>query len=935
MRYDFTVPYNDTPVYAFHNSLPFLHDTVIKEPHNAFLRPFIADPPTTTLQRLKGLTTGTLPTFIDAGENFAGSALEEDNLLMQLRDAGKKIVHLGDDTWTDLFPGYFEEGISRAWHSLTTWDLHTVDNGVIEHIFPLLRLPETKKQWDVMFAHLLGVDHAGHRYGPNHPAMTAKLKQMDVMLRDVVETLDDETLLVVMGDHGMDQKGDHGGESDDEVEAALWMYSRKGIFGRTDPAFDAPPATAKERPVNQIDLVPTLALLLGLPIPFNNLGAPIEEAFSGAKKNMWENLAKVSRITAAGIKRYQAAYYLKRGVEESTRIGSSQSLWEKADKGLISSGARSKMAKETYEDFSNFQVEALRILREQWSRFNVPSMLLGIGLMAAGLVALLVYANARADDDYRVQNEELEKVETQLELEDFKKGVILAEETGYKKVLIAAAGGAAAGSITGIVIGYLSGQETFRDSAIGGAAIGSLAGFLLLQSLLQFSNNLPRSFWAWLAVIFTVSQSVGFASNSFTIWEDSMLLYFLSTLGFIAAISSMRLEQIADRTLAVYHSLMFVGLGWVASFSKLCRDEQMPYCSSTYYASSTSSTAAPWQLIICLILTVFLPAIIKSFYASSRSYEGFAPAWIGWVMRFGLILNALFWILDTADDDDWFSSVPEGKLKDIRIPIAFTVFGLSLVAGPLAYRLATPCVSITSVNVPSSSPSSPTQSKPTILILGYGNVHGTLYMLLPVSLLLSLLLVQKPMGQSALSLMLWQTLSLLEILDLNSLTIRNSPLGPLALALLSSFHFFKTGHQYALSTIQWHTAYIPFYNIVYPWSPLLIVWNTFGATILGTALLPAVVLWKREVKDRKGRESMLRSLGRQYARYLAYWVTVALATMCWAGWLRRHLMLYRIFCPRFLGAVAGLLVVDVVGLVVVMGGVRRSAVGVGRVFGWG
>ena len=31
---------------------------------------FMADPPTTTMQRLKALTTGTMPTFIDASANF-------------------------------------------------------------------------------------------------------------------------------------------------------------------------------------------------------------------------------------------------------------------------------------------------------------------------------------------------------------------------------------------------------------------------------------------------------------------------------------------------------------------------------------------------------------------------------------------------------------------------------------------------------------------------------------------------------------------------------------------------------------------------------------------------------------------------------------------------------------------------------------------------
>jgi phosphatidylinositol glycan class O len=94
-----------------------LYELAEKHPENALLLPFIADPPTTTLQRLKGLTTGTLPTFIDAGSNFAGTAIDEDNLIAQARNAGKTVVHLGDDTWHSLYPGYFEPNLTRAYDS--------------------------------------------------------------------------------------------------------------------------------------------------------------------------------------------------------------------------------------------------------------------------------------------------------------------------------------------------------------------------------------------------------------------------------------------------------------------------------------------------------------------------------------------------------------------------------------------------------------------------------------------------------------------------------------------------------------------------------------------------------------------------------------------------------------------------------------------------
>jgi phosphatidylinositol glycan class O len=934
LRYDFTVPFNNSAgeAQAFHNALPFLYETAVNEPQNAFLLPFIADPPTTTLQRLKGLTTGTLPTFIDAGSNFAGTAIEEDNLLMQLRDAGSKIVHLGDDTWTALFPGYFEEGISRAYDSLNVWDLHTLDNGVIEHIMPLLG-KERAEAWDVMFAHCLGVDHAGHRYGPNHPAMTAKLQQMDGFLRDVVEALDEDTLLVVMGDHGMDGKGDHGGESDDEVEAALWMYSKKGVFGRTDPAYITPPATAKIRPVNQIDLVPTLALLLGLPIPFNNLGRPIEEAFTGKNGNAWENLAAVAKMSAAGINRYQAAYFIARGINETKIEGSPYDLWQKAGQIPNSKAGKDQMWKDLYQAFSAYEEETLQVCRDLWARFDVKSMILGIGILAAGLLALMSYANGNAEDGAAVDDPELDLAELQLELENFEKGStgVGEEETSSRRLVRGALIGTGLGALASPTFWIMFGGESLMDFGLAVASITGLVGVLYQEcrTRMQFSNPLPTTFWGWLAVVFTISQSIGFASNSYTIWEDSILLFFISSFGLVTAASSFRLENLPDRTLGVYHSVIFVVLGWVASFSKLCREEQMPYCRSTYYSSATSSTSAPWQLVIPFIIAIFLPSIIKSYYVGSRSYEGFAPIWIGWAFRLGLILSATFWTLDAADDGEWFPNLAAGTLKNLRIPIAQTVFAVAIGAGTTAFGYAPPCVSISTTAAPTPNSQIVNSKGATVTILGFANTHGTRYFLLVINILLCVLMVQKPMGAGTIALMTWQILSLVEILDVNALTA--SPIGPVILALLGSFYFFKTGHQATLSSIQWESAFIPFHYIRYPYSPILVALNSFGAQILAAASVPLIVLWKQ--KPRK--KCILRAVAAALAWHLAYYVVIGLATTMWAGYLRRHLMLYRIFSPKFMAAAFVLLVVDLVGILVALMGVRWNTSSVGEVFGWG
>ena len=563
LRYDFTVPFEPTvedPAQAFHNALPFLWETAVREPNNAFLLPFIADPPTSTLQRLKGLTTGTLPTFIDIGSNFAGTAINEDNLLMQMRDQGKRIVHLGDDTWTALFPGYFEGNLSRAYDSLNVWDLHSVDNGVNEHIFPLLE-KNLSPQWDIMIGHYLGVDHAGHRYGPNHPAMKAKLEQMDKVLRNLVAKLDDDTLLVVMGDHGMDPKGDHGGESDDEVQAALWMYSKKGVFGRTQPSFSTPPKHAKERPVDQIDLVPTLALLLGLPIPFNNLGKPIEEAFAGKKGNSWENLANVVRTTAAGIKRYQAAYFAARGIDESTIDGSPRALWSLAENTLDKSG-KQQMWQDVYTTFSAYQEETLRVCRDLWARFDVPSMCLGIGILAAGVLSLMLFANGNTDEETAViEDPELIRSKWQLEIDEFARGNLPAdvEETTSRSLVRGALLGSLLGVAAGPSIWIATGGGTLLDFGLALTSVSGLLGVIYqdMRRRMAFGSPFPTSFWGWLAAIFTVSQSIGFASNSYTIWEDLITLFFISTFGVAAAASSLRLDKKFDVTLGVYHSIVF------------------------------------------------------------------------------------------------------------------------------------------------------------------------------------------------------------------------------------------------------------------------------------------------------------------------------------------------------------------------------------------
>lgn len=919
LRYDFTIPSHDPEKsHHFLNAIPILYETALNTPKNAFLRPFIADPPTTTLQRLKGLTTGTLPTFVDAGSNFAGTAIDEDNLVAQLKDAGKRVVHLGDDTWHALFPGYFEPNLTHAYDSFNVWDLHTVDNGVNEHIFPLMH-PDNTSKWDVIFGHYLGVDHAGHRYGPDHPAMATKLNQMDGVFRRMIEELDDSTLLVVMGDHGMDSKGDHGGESDDEVEAALWMFSKQVVFGRTSPAFAVPPATAKDRPVAQIDLVPTLSLLLGLPIPFNNLGAPIEEAFAGEMGDDYANLATVSRLTAAQIHRYQHEYALARGFDNSTRA-SSLGLWKQANDAWAvfddTKSATQAMLTNAYSAFSAYQQGTLNICRALWARFDIPRMINGVTILASALVLLGLYARGIQGD-----RSELTPVL-------------------FTRSLLGGVLGGALGFVSTLILPTVPRDHIYVYSTAMGSILGMANAFWFLRR--RLTSPFPNSVWGWTSVTFTVALSAGFAANSFTIWEDEILLYFLGTFGVLMALVSLRQGSTVDRALGCYHSVLFTVLLRVASLSRLCREEQMPYCKSTFYASATSSTSATWQLVIPYVVALLLPTFIRGYYSGTRSLQGSVVLWLDFALRFGLLLSAAYWTLDAADNGAWLPDYEE-EIKTSKTIIAQIVIAIAIAFGYTMFIWSKPFLAIETTPRPNLPPSAATTGKgkdkdaatisegttSSLTILGYANVHGSRYAFLITVWLLLCTLLQKPMGVGALGICCWQIFSLLEMLDANNL--RNSSIGPVILGLLGSFHFFTTGHQATLSAIQWDVAFLASRTIHYPWSPLLVILNSFGAQILCVVAVPAVALWKQPPK----KTGLLGDVAQCLATHVLFYAVVGLATTCWAGHLRRHLMLYRIFSPKFMQSALVLVVVEVVGVCVGLVGVRTSRLSVGEVFGFG
>lgn len=196
-----------------------------------------AAPPTVTMPRVKGLTSGSVPSFLDLILNFAesdtsSSLATQDTWLAQIKahlhpgEKEGKLVFYGDDTWLKLFPDFFArtDGTSSFFVS----DFTEVDNNVTRHLPHELNQPD----WDAMIMHYLGLDHIGHKSGPLSPNMLPKQREMDEIVTSIYEAIDElphlqNTLLVLAGDHGMNSAGNHGGSAAGETSPALVFISPK------------------------------------------------------------------------------------------------------------------------------------------------------------------------------------------------------------------------------------------------------------------------------------------------------------------------------------------------------------------------------------------------------------------------------------------------------------------------------------------------------------------------------------------------------------------------------------------------------------------------------------------------------------------------------------------------------------------------------------
>ncbi|KAG7290298.1 hypothetical protein NEMBOFW57_000297 [Staphylotrichum longicolle] len=425
--YDAVTEYGEPPAAPFDKLVFVVIDALRRLIRNGAAIPFTAHAtsPTVTMPRLKAITTGSIPSFLDVVLNLdegdeSSSLASQDTWLAQMKAKGTgKLVMYGDDTWLKLFPGTFDRAEGTT--SFFVSDFTEVDNNVTRHVADELK----SEDWNTLVLHYLGLDHIGHKGGPKSPHMVVKQREMDGIVRQIYTAIESEdhlrsTLFVVCGDHGMNDAGNHGASSPGETSPALVFMSPKlkALNTRLESPLPETESFQYYSTVEQSDLAPTLAALLGFPVPKNNLGALIPEflPFWPEKQDQVQLLMRNARqildiviaafgqqildsdTNAATESDYEALAHGWKDLADSyakSAHGEDRSrLIQSITKAGLRNPGRQWRKTNQYQWLQNAQ----SVLSSMASNYDMPRLFLGQAAAVAALVAAVIAAARCAND---------------------------------------------------------------------------------------------------------------------------------------------------------------------------------------------------------------------------------------------------------------------------------------------------------------------------------------------------------------------------------------------------------------------------------------------------------------------------------------------------------------------------------------------------------
>ncbi|MFN3741438.1 MAG: alkaline phosphatase family protein [Anaerolineales bacterium] len=181
----------------------------------------------------------------------------QDNLFTAAHRAGLRTAVAGLNWFERLIP---QSAVTLSFY--TPREDRVADEQVFNAVMPWLK----ENSADFILVHFDQVDYAGHNEGgPRDARWKQAARRVDDLLRQLAATLNfEQDTLLVVSDHGHIERGGHGGDEAVTLIEPLVVVGagvRPGHYGD----------------VQQVDIAPTVAALLGISLPASTQGRVLTE----------------------------------------------------------------------------------------------------------------------------------------------------------------------------------------------------------------------------------------------------------------------------------------------------------------------------------------------------------------------------------------------------------------------------------------------------------------------------------------------------------------------------------------------------------------------------------------------------------------------------------------------------------------------------------
>ena len=790
--------------------------------------------------------------------------------------------------------------------------------------------------------------------------MGRKLSQMNSVIEEAVRLLPRDAVLLVFGDHGMTSSGDHGGDSEAELTAGLFVYSP--VLGFRDGR-DAVTSVA------QIDLVPSLSLLLGVPIPFSNLGAIIEDLFipsslfkdhPHARRHTGHSSEDLVNFRLPYIKNnvYQVHRYLTAYLAQGGNFPEAANSRIRALAGQVINkhGALShRQLQELVRHSRAFLREARAMCQSVWVEFNLTSMSHSLNLLllhTCVLILLILRPSSRL-------------LTMLISLFSLAMSILL-------------------GGFLGVTVSFLTGFS-FYSLVIGCSATTSTVtqGFTLLwrlrQSLISIVKRVLMSVnteSCLLASIYLATLLTSF-SNSFVVLQAQTVHFLMVSLLLICLYKFRESSQARLPTLA---GILCLGMLQFSMIYVRCREEQGPDCTPSDFhkpLSTLPQSDGPyknWRYFFTIISLLFTCSAIHFVFSRGGNLNGISipvlvSGYIPWIV---VIMMISYWALQAFPISLVAKLLPWQQNLLAQGVLLLSLLGLIiLVINPKLVYLIPKRRRLNQVvpkqeNVATyfhylksnwrSTMAHTDSPNPMTIAYGLGTCLSSFVISITWLLaLVSMLLLGDGLAPAlclhllCLALILLVTAPARLLPSLSTASLFRVPPTPLLLWYLQDLlGFFITGHQATFPHIQWSAAFVGFAgtefggdNLLGHIIPALLVgWNTYASVIISGVSLPLLLLapplsWlhlpslRPQVYQANGGtdhligDDLQSELNKGEATFLdrleetrAGMLTLAIqfivmraarmiTTVLAAAVLRRHLMVWKIFAPNFIFETVG------------------------------